>query len=307
MIDPLDSREDGSVAIVNVMAPRHTHVRRRWLAPLLAAVGVTVAGAADSAEIIDVTDCNPGLIVAGEIGVLRNDIVCETTSINIGKNGKLDLAGHTITKIENLASNLPGWAQEHAVYCGKKCTIFSSATTPGRIVGPGGGVDDVIYGIEGGTYYDDTSCKRMRVENVEISGFDSGISAGDARLFLFDADLHDNLYAGALAERLTAKRVVADDNGHGVTASRIKLREFSCDGSNFRCVSGSWVKVREAVVTNSDTGIYGRHMRVIDSTVTSNVLDIASENFPRLEGTTCETSMQILVADPQPWGVCSLD
>jgi hypothetical protein len=269
-------------------------------------MGVTMAGAASAAE-IDVTDCNPGLISAGEIGVLRNDITCETTSIIIDTKGKLDLAGHTITKIENLASHLPGWEQEHAIFCRRKCTIFSSTETPGRIVGAGGGDEDVIYGIEGGTYYDYTFCRQMRVENVEISGFDSGISAGAARMVLLDVDLHDNRGAGALAGRLTAKRVVANDNGYGVTASRIKLRDYACDGSSLRCVSGNWVKVREAVVENSETGIYGHHMRVIDSTLSSNVLDIASENFPRVKRTTCDTSIQISVPDPQPWGVCSLD
>jgi len=282
---------------------------RAWFSAMSIAVVLGSAGLAEARRIVELTDCDD-YVGPGEIGVLQNDIVCEADDIYLSRNARLDLAGFTVTKIENTAIDQPGWDEESPIYCSHKCEIYSTSPNPGRIVGPGRGTTDVVVAIEGGDYYDATYCRRIRVTNVEISSFDQGIDARDARGTIKNVTVSDTgLGIGTL--RLKAEHVVATDNDTGIAAGLMKLNTVTVTGSSNKGISAGGLRAKAISVSGNEFGVFALRTRIQDSDVTGNVTDVASFNAPKMKDTTCDTSMILAggfpFVTPDTWGVCASD
>ena len=184
--------------------------------------------------------------------------------------------------------------------------MFSSAAQPGRLVGPGQGLA-LSRGVDGAA----------RVEDVEIDGFDYGISAG--RLQVRRVVVTGCGKFGIYAETLAATDVTADANLNGIAVNRrvrataLRARdniETGVDGG--RSFVGRDVTVTGNGIWGIDTsaGDGGTGPIVVHGgTVTGNGVDLVSGKRPRLTDTACDHSLH---RDDQgiesgSWSVCALD
>jgi hypothetical protein len=143
--------------------------------------------------------------------------------------------------------------------------------------------------------------------------------------------LHDNVLEGITVRRLAASDVTSYGNGgagvhaigklvaNGVVAygnvgqglfavRRLEGTGVTATGNGIGVESFGSIDLSDLTATDNtySYGVFARRVRLTDSTVTGNAqIDIRSRSLPRLENTTCGTSVRD--PDQTTWGVCAND
>ena len=128
------------------------------------------------------------------------------------------------------------------------------------------------------------------------------------RVRLDDVMLQDVPFEAMKIRVLRGRDVEAQDVGLAFSASdRVKLDNVTCAGGVSMCVrSDGNVRVSGAFITGGDVGVGGGKVKLLDSDVQGNVLDVQSTKPPKIKSSVCGTSGDH--SDPPvTWGVCSLD
>jgi hypothetical protein len=203
---------------------------------------------------------------------------------------------------------------------GSKCTVTSSAPSPGTVLGGNIGgmrVDLVNVDIDCagaaigilasrrikatdvtvqncssfGIYRAPGSPLRVRAKGLQVLSNAVGLELGLGSLKGTDVTVSDNSDAGVYSKAVAVDGITADNNGTlGVSASkRIRVANAHIAGNG---TAGVLVR-------------FGR-ARVIDSVVDGNGVDIAAAKSPKLHGTTCTTSRKIAdgAITAESWHVC---
>jgi hypothetical protein len=254
-----------------------------------------------SAYAVDITACGQTVAV-GETGVLQTDLDCSAdpaeNAVTLGNASTVDMNGHAII------------ARMVGVDCGGVLRIGSCT-----VRGPGE--------ISGGNYAIGGDTRRMTVSDVDIHDVAIQGITGQKVVLTNVTVMHSeangiiaykqltaenvvasgNEYVGMSSPRVSGTDVTANDNGYsGVDCSRkCKLTRLTATGNGFTDIP-----------VGAGAGVQGGSVRLVDSTVTGNVLDntlpldVDSFRRPRLFNTTCDHSRRR--GDPNAtWGVCAAD
>ena len=112
----------------------------------------------------------------------------------------------------------------------------------------------------------------------------------------------------AWGDRMRAKDVTVVNGCNGLGASQtIRVTDSTLDGLNGAGIFAPSVRVLTAIVTNSrGGGVVGERLRVKGSTITGNLVDLASPNLPRVRGSICATSSLVYPREDgiDYWDVC---
>jgi len=263
----------------------------RWLVAAALVVSTSYPASA-----IDISTCGE-MIPRGQTGRLVADLACSGGyAVVLEQSATVDLNGHSITT-SNGGSG---------VSClGRRCSVVSAVATPGDMSDADGGIN-ATFGIVA------SDLRRLTVANVSITSFTFGIRVPDARVSLTDVTVSDCPNVGILATKLRLANVTANNNKHGMGASR------SVSGSNVTAIgnqefgidsTGGRVKIDGVLSTgNGRFGVFARIVKLANGTVTGNgeVDIVALRRPPRLINITCDSSASGPLPSPS-WGVCSLD
>jgi hypothetical protein len=231
---------------------------------------------------------------------------CHKVAVRVGRGGRVDLQGHTLTGSQQLSAFENG---SIGIACLDRCTISGPGVITGFNLGieVGGAravvrnltVQGNVYGVHGGG--------PQRLLNVVATGNHYGVlSQGD--LFATSVDASDNTELGVLGLlRLRGTNVKANSNGRaGVTAIG-------------PCVVSGLI-----ASGNSGPGLAAEGPTVLrSSTITGNNgaqtgFDVLTTSRPRLVRTSCGRSAALIFV-PGPlsqefeldagasWGVCQGD
>jgi hypothetical protein len=257
------------------------------------ALGVMLLGGI--AHAVDVTSCGQTLH-PGEVGVLQNDLTCNTgTGVRLENGAVLDLGGHTLT------IQLGSFT---AVECLARCSVLGA----GRLTRVGAGPSGAA------------SSRKARGESstgLDLDGFAVGIQAPFARITLTDTIIQ-NVYLGVEGHRLDIDDVtiatVVDSNTTCLTGftGRIRGQDLSLSGCGTGIQVGRAVDLTRLTWAGGGVGVITeKRVKLVDSSVTGgSIVDVASGRLPRLLGTTCDHSFRVdseghITAEP--WGVCGSD
>jgi hypothetical protein len=278
---------------------------------------------------IDITTCNT-TIPAGETGVLQVDLDCAPTSVpavQVLTKAVLDLNGHSLrggptapTVLGAKDATGAGPANFTIVGPGE---IAGTAPDPGPIGFAGGCVDvndgrvrltsvsgtiDVhgcVNGIFGGDGTDQIG-GRGRVKMDHVTAHDNWRSAVVARTITAEGvEAYNHATGVALsAQRVRVTNVYVHHNNVGIGAVSIRGRDVVASdnigpdpnsaGGNAIFSSGSIVLTNLVAMNNTNPGISGVRVKLIDSTVTNNglrpphfMVDIETERRPVLVNSVC--------------------
>jgi hypothetical protein len=204
-----------------------------------------------------------------ETGILAADLDCSASAAGYAvkvTRGKLNLGGFTLTAPSSHV----------AVHCGE------FPATACRVTGPG----TVIGGIAQGA----SQVFKMSNFTIDAAGYSGPLGYGDKmRLDRVTATGFTTIIPGGIRIRITDSQLVGSPMSTvGVYSGRVTVARSSITGFGTVGVNAEFT------------------LRLVDSSVTGNELDIASGSLPRLKGTsTCGTSYNYSTL--APWGVCTDD
>ena len=263
------------------------------------------------ARALDVTTCG-ALIAADEVGTVQADFDCVDGppdnpyfGIVLQRGARLDLNGHVITFRQNATTIAP-------VYCESSCEVHG----PGTLVSsPAGGAG--IWANHG---------RRVSIQDLDISGFTTGIVAPRGRLALTNVSIDATNFGIVAARRLELDHVdvilpggpfgIAGRVGECIGATqpggRVTGSNVSVTGCQHGVYGTSRVQISALSVSASYIGVFSAGTtELTDSTVTgSEYADLYSGRPPVLVNTTCDHSLQYhrqASAPAGPWGVCAND
>jgi hypothetical protein len=261
---------------------------------------VLVALQAVPAAALDVDACGT-TVSKKDDGVLVADLVCDLdagegvgdAALELEKGAELDMNGHTLTVI--------GAGQ--GIRCERKCAVKSTVGTPGEIVRGSGsgymGITAAAVRANNLVIRNDWSAgilagKRAKVERTSFVGNGSGLVGG--RLIVGEVSATgggDGLIAfkAIKADTIT----VSDNSGWGVDAGR-KMR-----GTNVIVTNNGQIGIDASAGASG----HGGPIRLEDSTVTGNSIDLYTPRPPKLDNTTCDVSVNS--KDDSSWGICAFD
>ncbi len=284
--------------------------------------GLLLIGSA--ARAMDITECGQ-LVPPGETGVLQADLDCEASpgpsrclsdleitcssasdcplgacrpasGVNLGdfplgSRVQLELNGHSIRG-----------ARLGIVCYVRRCTILG----PGEVSGTG----DAIRAFRG----------HLTVENVVLSESRDGIRAGPrTRVQLTDVLLRDNTFVGASVRNLRATNVSAIRNRYGIDARRIEGTNITVENNEVGLGGAHWLRratIDGLEATNNSIAVRGARVRLQNSLLENNGVDLSTRRRPRLVNTTCSTSEVCKRVRPrsnectptgESWQVCTND
>ncbi len=297
---------------------------RRLTSSLMMIAGLLLVGSA--ARAVDITECGQ-LVPPGETGVLQADLDCEASpgpsrcssdlemicssasdcplgaclpapGVNLGdfplgSRAQLELNGHSIRG-----------ARRGIVCYVRRCTILG----PGEVSGTG----DAIRAFRG----------HLTVENVVLSESGYGIrTSHKTKVQLTDVLLRDNTHFGANVWKLRATNLSAIGNRIGIDARTIEGTNITVENNEVG-LGGSHL-LRKATIdgleatNNSIAGVWGARMRLQNSLLENNGVDLRTRRRPRLVNTTwsnsevCERARRRSHNDCTPtgesWQVCTND
>ncbi len=256
---------------------------------LILAFGGREASADES--VVEINTC--GQVLQGG-GFLSADLDCSAETVNaptviLGNNGTLDLRGFTLT-----GRSSSGFLA--TVFCSRHCTILG----PGTIVGSSvsNNLSDDLQNVVG-TDNDHLGGSIVDVENATITGGGLGIYAHQVNV---------------------DHAVITNNRSVGVWSWRVKIDDSEISGNGL----GSFGMARHGVLSviktrvrnstiagNARSGVSGRRLSIIDSTVTDNqvysdcttkvCVDLEAEAL-RVPGTTCGTSLDSTRPSPSQPG-----
>jgi len=166
-----------------------------------------------------------------------------------------------------------------------------------------------------------------------VSGYGSAIYGEHGAVELSDLVLVDNENSIDVVGRLTASRIVANSNRHGVRASgTMRLSDVSVSNSGGDGILGPRIVGDGVTVSNCHTavssngrvrltgltstsnlyGVVARRIVLTDSVLGAGDPDVLSVRRPVLVDTVCETSSSLVQApggfvNGPTWGVCAND
>jgi hypothetical protein len=251
---------------------------RSWVLALLSALG-----AADARAITAISSCDPVQFTGA--GIITVDLDCSASalSVTIVDQGTLDFQGHMVT---NATIECEDFEDFHAT-----CAVRG----PGTLVG---GIDSLgALRVEDLTIADGgVSSRRMRVQNVDISGVRPGGSSDDcaielrsssrpAKLRVIDSTV-TNAACGvdAAGNTTISGSQILNSVGRGITVvyagygGKLRLSESTVSGSGDYGVSGIKVLVADSTISdNAGTGVfsssagdYEAHLSIQRSVVSGN-------------------------------------
>lgn len=273
----------------------------RYLAALALSTLVLLGPGIESAEAVVIDSCG-STISKGQVGVMTTDLVCDAdlgqqvdgSAILIENKGTLDMNGHDLTVL--------GAAQ--GIRCAGKCVVTSNAEAPGGIirgdVGGFGGVDGAStvtashLAIEGNWSDGVRSIKQVRASDVSCTGTQACLESRKVRATQVIAI---NGKSGILARRsLRAEDVVVSDNSHWAIDAGNKMR-----GENVTVTNNGMMGIDASAGAPGNGG----PIKLSNSVVTGNPIDLYTPRPPKLRDTVCDTSRNS--ATGFTWGVCSAD
>jgi hypothetical protein len=218
--------------------------------------------------------------------------------VSLEAGATLDLNGHTIAS-----------ERAFAVHCERRCSIISSAATPGILsgipgvdfTGPHWGINLVRGGVVDNVVIRDAHVAIMSqrgktlLKNVTLLDSDHGLHA--RRAILENVTATNVTDAFRIELRLTATNVSISDGNVGILVSQ----SAGTNGIRYGRVEATGL----SVTGNTVYGIKARAIALTDSNVTGNTIDLIAQRSPKLTNTSCGTSQN--PADGTSWGVCSLD
>jgi hypothetical protein len=291
----------------------------------------------------DITSCGE-TVAAGDTGDLQADLDCGTDfyffGVRLLANSTLRLNGHSIVGGPNTFATVLGVTyadDEEPDEAGRGKFMIVG---PGEIAGAG--ADPQSYAttracvtLQNGraTLTSPTGVIDIHGCNFGVAGYILEYSTNRARVTLDHVVVHDNSQEGVTVRKITASHVTAYGNHEsGLTASSTLIVDDVDSHDNVhgnglygaRTVKGSNVTVtgnycgvsstRAVTLTNLSSiantgvcGVQGRRVRLTDSVVTDNNVDIIAASAPILIDTTCGTSRVAGSSTSEDWGVCAND
>lgn len=289
---------------------------------------VMLLGAAP-AWAIDITTCGT-LISAGESGVLQVDLDCAPTTapaVVVLKNGTLELNGHRLrggptAPVVLGARDATGAEPGNFTIVGPG-EIAGTAPDPGPFIFTGGCVD-----VNNGRVTVTSASGTVDVHgciNGIFGGTGTDTLGGRARVKIDHVTLHDNWRSAVVARTITAADVEAYNHATGVALSARRIRvtnvyvHHNNVGLGAEVIRGSDVIASDNIgpdpgsaggnaifgsktivlsnlvsMNNTNPGISGVRVKLVDSTVTNNglrgphfMVDIETERRPVLIDSTC--------------------
>jgi len=243
---------------------------------------------------VDITGCDQE-VPAGQVGVLTTDLDCsadqsaESYGVELGRNAKLDMQGHTITG--------PRWA----VYCpgpGGTCTVISTGNA------------GTLTGAEAGVW---CPSSRITVSNVRFVGNQYGIS-NNPKTSLTDVTFVDNGFA-LTTRSLRATNVTATGSCNGycfdIAKGRIDGLLTSDTGPSATVIQvAKTIRLNGASMSGSaeQVGILATTIKATNSAVTGHGVDFASRSL-RVLAVSCDHSLRFDRSGSPigSWGICAGD
>jgi hypothetical protein len=314
---------------------RETNCIRSWVVLCVALAGTALI--ARSALATAVTNCGE-TIAAGDTGVLQADLRCSASpfGVRLRPLSTLDLNGHAIK------GGSATYAVVIGVGTGDQTELYEQGKGDFTIIGPGS-ISGVIVdpNLVVGTYAcvvlnDGYAQITSASGSIDIHGCVFGVvgnleeySTSRARAVVDHAVLHDNVFEGVTVRHLTVSDVTAYNNGgagiHAITAltatnsvsydnfsqgffatAKLQGTNLTAYGNGVGAESFKNLDVTGLMATgNTEAGVKSlRRVRLRNSTITGNSLDILSGKRPNLSSTTCGTSANY---SSVTWGVCTND
>jgi hypothetical protein len=239
----------------------------------------------------------------------------ETATLSGSCTGSINVVAGTL-KMEGFTITGTGLA---AIQCQGRC----------RIIGPGSIVS-------GGSTFGITGDGSIRASDVQISGHEvAGVDAGELgrvrldqvsvtscgvgvsgpRIKLTDCEIDDNSSTGVLVTTRGAKLLRTQVRGNGGDGVSVTLNTPDANRATL---------ILSSVSDNGHFGVIAKNVSTKNAFLRANsqadacgdtepCSDVASVNSPRLNDTSCDTSMQVPaeftgpIPFGVPWGVCSFD
>jgi hypothetical protein len=309
---------------------------------------------AETAYALDITTCGE-VVTRRDPGVLQADLNCSGTgaaAVSLMRGATLDLNGHTIVggplapTIDSAGSTADPGVPRPASFTVRGPGVVAGTAEDafpfrnynacinlrdGRgVITSATGVVEIYgceYGIWGGTKGPDLGGRgRATIDHVNVhDNFRAGVSV--RKLIASDTTAHHHARDVALTASKYAEvtNVLVHHNSFGLGAKKLVATDLSAIDNQGDPSSGQGVYTEHGVLTrfvahgNTNPGIGGTYVKLIDSTVTGNGLqpphlnvDIQTAMRPVLVNTVCLHSEVALSDRPLPptypnWGVCSED
>jgi hypothetical protein len=234
------------------------------------------------ASALDITACQVR-VPRGEVGVLQNDVSCAAAfdggpqnAIILERNAVLDLNGFTL---DHYSVKLFA-----GVYCEGRCEVRG----PGRLVS-----SNLNAGVASFAH------SPVVVSNVDFSGQITGVHTPFAKTTLTNVTIAAR-DRGAEIARLIVDGVAITVDATGAhcidtsnsSASWVRGKDVTLAGCDVGIGDQGSIDVANLTVTGMRTaGVFARKkLRLVDSSVTGNPVDLISRKKPTLLNTACDTS-----------------
>jgi hypothetical protein len=277
-------------------------MRKLVLVLAVCAVALAFPGVASAGTIVNVTSCATPDIQPGVHAVLQQDLSCQI-GLYLLNNASFDLNGHTFTLVNPTSFGGPG------VTCVAKCTVYGGTMIDARTngednllsTGSSTTVHDAVLQSTGGNAIFFIA-SNVKLTNVTATAPAVNIEAGKKLTVMHSSFDYTGFVPGQSNTCLQATWFKAS-----IVATDVHLQ--GCDIYAFGNVTGKLV----TVTGSPDWGISTRaKLKLTDSTITGNPVDISAGSMPKLVATTCGTSAESNLNTGQPvpgstWEVCTND
>jgi len=289
----------------------------------------------------DITTCGT-TVAAGDTGVLQNDLDCPSEIwfvVRLLTGSTLKLNGHAIRAGQSTFAAVLGVAYVDDEDPSEGGHGNFTLEGPGEIAGAGApdpvnnlGTDACVTLQNGrATITSPTGVIDIHNCTFGIVGYILEYANNHARATVDHVIVHDNTLEGITVRKLTASNVTSygnfgigihagktlvvndcvahDNHGTGFYGNRV-VRGANVTAFGNRAGVDSQGRVTLTNLTSTDNfytwGVYAKRLTLIDSHLSGNFnADIASDSFPRLYNTVCDTSYHFGVGGS--WGVCAND
>jgi hypothetical protein len=306
-------------------------------------VCAAVLGQVGTTRATDIMTCGE-TVAAGDTGDLQADLDCGNDfrffAVRLLAGSTLRLNGHSIVGGTNTFATVLGVAYADDAEPDEAGRGNFTIVGPGEIAGPGPDPQFYVSTRACVTLQNGRATLTSPTGVIDIHGCNFGVvgyileySTNRARVTLDHVVVHDNSQEGVAVRKITASHVTAYGNHEsGLTASSTLIvndvdSHDNVQGNGLyggRTVKGSNVTVSgnyygvsstgNVVLTNLSSiantgvaGVQGRRVRLTDSVVTGNNIDILAGSAPILVDTTCGTSRIAGSSTSADWGVCTND